>query len=91
MLVSALASGVERRHALEGVPMNCWDARRHVSDYLDHRLDAETVAVVEAHLGSCPTCPPLYAALVGVKEALGGMRDPDSVIEPGVVSRISPA
>ncbi len=90
MLVSALAAGVERRHALEGVPMKCWDARRHVSDYLDRRLDDETAAVVEAHLGTCPTCPPLYAALVGVKDALGNMRDPDSVIEPQVASRISP-
>ncbi|MDX1620057.1 MAG: sigma-70 family RNA polymerase sigma factor, partial [Nitriliruptorales bacterium] len=81
-LVSALAEGSERRAALEGVPMRCWDARRHVSDYLDGELDDQLAGEVESHLRVCPTCPPLYAALVGVHERLGRLRDPDAVI-PG--------
>ena len=88
MLVSALASGAERRAKLEGVPMRCWDARRHVSEYLDGKLDAETAQMVEAHLAVCPTCPPLYAALVGVRDKLGDLRDPDSVVPPELERRI---
>lgn len=34
MLVSALAGGAERRAALAGVPLNCWDARSRIDDYL---------------------------------------------------------
>jgi RNA polymerase sigma-70 factor (ECF subfamily) len=88
-LVSALATGAERRHALKGVPMRCWDARQHVSDYLDGTLPADTARTVEAHLETCPTCPPLYAALVGVHDAVGGLRDTDSVIPPAVAHRLT--
>ncbi len=88
MLVSALAAGADRRAKLEGVPMRCWDARRHVSEYLDGKLDPGTARVVEAHLAECPTCPPLYAALVGVKDRLGELRDPDSVVPPELERRI---
>ncbi len=88
-LVSALASGAERRHALKGVPMRCWDARQHVSDYLDGTLDADIARTVEAHLGRCPTCPPLYAALVGVHDAVGALRDTDSVVPPSVAERLT--
>jgi RNA polymerase sigma-70 factor (ECF subfamily) len=88
-LVTALAAGAERRHAVEGVPMRCWDARQHVSEYLDGTLDAGTAAVIEAHLGRCPTCPPLYAALVGVHDAVGGLRDADSVVPPPVAARLT--
>lgn len=88
MLVSALAAGAERREALEGVPLRCWDARRQVSDYLDGDLAQREARLVERHLETCPTCPPLYAALVGVQTALGGLRDPDSVIGPDLVERI---
>ena len=38
MLVSALARGVERRAALAGVPLNCWDARSRIDDYLADEL-----------------------------------------------------
>lgn len=79
-LVTALAAGAERRQAVAGVPLRCWDARRHVSDYLDGELAPTLTTQVEAHLESCPTCPPLYAALVGVHDHLGRLRDPDSVI-----------
>lgn len=90
-LVSALAAGHERRIARRGVPMPCWDARRHVSDYLDGDLDAGTASVVETHLATCPTCPPLYAALVGVNDELGRLRDPDSVIDPAIEARLRSA
>lgn len=88
MLVTALAGGMERRAALRGVPLRCWSARRRVSDYLDGELPAKERALVERHLESCPTCPPLYASLVGVRDRLGGLRDPDTVIPPGLVERI---
>ena len=88
MLVSALAAGAERREQLTGVPMRCWDARQHVSDYLDGALDAGTCAAVEAHLAGCPTCPPLYAALVDTHAHLAGCRDPDTVIPPALGTRL---
>ena len=88
-LVSALATGAERRHALKGVPMRCWDARQHVSDYLDGTLGADTAKMVEAHLERCPTCPPLYAALVGVHDAVGALRDTDSVVPPTIAKRLT--
>lgn len=88
-LVTALAGGAERREALEGVPLNCWDARRHVSDYLDRDLDPDLAEQVEAHLRTCPTCPPLYAALVGVHGELGRLRDPDGVVPATIAARIA--
>jgi len=87
-MVSALADGARRRQATRGVPMRCWDARQHVSDYLNGDIAPETAAMVEAHLAACPTCPPLYAALVGVHGELGRLRDPDSVIGPDLARDI---
>jgi len=89
MLVTALADGDDRRAALKGVPMRCWDARQHVSDYLDGDLDEATARMVERHLEVCPTCPPLYAALVGVRQQLEGARDPDSVVPPMLIERLT--
>ncbi len=88
MLVSALAEDDERRQASLAQPLRCWRARRHVSAYLDGELDAPTRTAVETHLESCPTCPPLYASLVGVRATLGGLRDPDTVIEETMSARI---
>ena len=91
MLVSALAAGAERREALEGVPMRCWDARRQVSDYLDGLLTQAESVRVERHLESCPTCPPLYTSLVSATGALarsGALRDPDTVLPDEQVHRI---
>ena len=88
MLVSALAADDERRLASEAQPLRCWRARRHISGYLDGELDEVTKAAVEAHLEDCPTCPPLYASLVGMRATLGGLRDPDSVVETGIAGRI---
>lgn len=88
MLVSALAEDDARRRASLAQPMRCWRARRHVSAYLDGELDPETVTAVESHLARCPTCPPLYAALVGVRARLEGLRDPDTVVEDRVAARV---
>ena len=89
MLVSALAGGSLRRHALKGVPMRCWDARQHVSDYMNGTLADELAGSVEAHLERCPTCPPLYAALVGVREQMGALRDKDNVIPADLAERLN--
>jgi RNA polymerase sigma-70 factor (ECF subfamily) len=93
MLVTALAEGAERRAARGGVPMACWDARRLVGDYLDGLLEPAAGARLERHLEACPTCPPLYASLVGVRTALSRTRhparDPDSVVPDDVARRIS--
>ncbi len=88
MLVSALAEGDERRQASLAQPLRCWRIRRHVSSYLDDELDSTTRTMVEAHLETCPTCPPLYASLVGVRTTLGGLRDPDTVVEEAIAQRI---
>jgi RNA polymerase sigma-70 factor (ECF subfamily) len=88
MLVSALAEDDARRQASLPQPMHCWRARRHVSAYLDGELDDATKATVERHLESCPTCPPLYASLVGMRATLGGLRDPDAVVEEQIAGRI---
>jgi len=88
MLVSALAADDERRLASEAQPLRCWRARRHISGYLDGELEDATKTAVEEHLEGCPTCPPLYASLVGIRATLGGLRDPDSVVETDIASRI---
>lgn len=89
MLVNLLADDDARRRASLAQPMRCWEARRHVSGYLDGELPAATKDRVEAHLASCPTCPPLYAALVGIQSSLSALRDPDSVIDDRCVTRIT--
>jgi RNA polymerase sigma-70 factor, ECF subfamily len=88
-LVTALATGAERRRALEGTPMRCWDARQLVSEYLDRQLDEARQRTVEAHLQRCPTCPPLYAALVGVQAEVGHLRDSDRVVPAPLARRLA--
>jgi len=88
MLVSLLADDEERRRAVAGVPMRCWEARSKVDDYLDDELSAPERLALERHLEGCPTCPGLYASIVGVTEALGRLRDPDSVVPPALADRI---
>jgi RNA polymerase sigma-70 factor (ECF subfamily) len=88
MLVSALAADDARRQASLAQPIRCWQARRHVSAYLDGELDEPTKGLVEGHLVTCPTCPPLYASLVGVKVTMGELRDPNSVVEDRIAERI---
>jgi len=93
MLVSALAAGHERRAHLRGVPLSCWEARRHVSEYLDDELALDTKTAVERHLASCPTCPALYTSLVATTEALhtGVARDSDATIPPVLERRLRPS
>jgi RNA polymerase sigma-70 factor (ECF subfamily) len=88
MLVSSLARGTERRAALRGVPLRCWDVRSKVPDYLDDELTPAERAALETHVGSCPTCPALYTSLVGVRNALGALRDPDTVVPPVLADRL---
>lgn len=88
MLVTALADGDPRRTASLAQPIRCWQARRHVSGYLDEDLAVADRIAVEEHLAVCPTCPPLYAALVGVRTSLEALRDPDSVVPDQIASRI---
>lgn len=90
-LVTALATGAERRAALAGVQLSCWDARLRVSDYMNDDLAADERGAVERHLADCPTCPPLYAALVGVRAGLGRLRDPDTVVPPALAERVTAA
>ncbi len=88
MLVSALADREERRTANKGVPLSCWDARQQVSGYIDDELSADERTALEAHLGGCATCPPLYHALVSVTATLGALHDPDSVIPATLAKRV---
>lgn len=44
--------------------LSCPEARELVSDYIDGELPEATAAALEAHLETCPNCPPLYASLV---------------------------
>lgn len=91
LLVSLLADDDDRRRAMKGVPMRCWEARSLVGDYLDDELDRRDRARLEGHLASCPTCPGLYASIVGVSAAVGRLRDPDSVVPPDIARRVSAA
>lgn len=92
MLVSLLAEGAERRVALDGVPLRCWDARARIGDYIDGDVDQATAALLERHLATCPTCPPLYQSLVAATRAVSFTRstlqDPDSVVPPALAARI---
>lgn len=91
MLVSELARGHERREVLKGVPLRCWEARKQVSDYIDGELEPQVARRVEMHLEKCPTCPPLYAAIVATTDALHDLsgRDPDTVIPPALIERLA--
>ena len=91
LLVSLLAADDDRRLAMKGVPMRCWEARSLVGDYLDDELGARERGLLEGHLASCPTCPGLYASIVGVSAAVGRLRDPDSVVPPDIAQRLSGA
>lgn len=50
--------------------LDCAQARSLVSDYIDGELEPETARLLERHLDGCRNCPPLYAALVGVRARL---------------------
>ena len=50
--------------------LSCAEARALVSDYIDGELGAPAARDLEAHLETCPNCPPLYASLVTSLAAL---------------------
>ncbi len=91
MLVSALADDDPKRAASLAQPMRCGEARSHISAYLDAELEPGLVIAVEEHLGDCPTCPPLYTSLVGLRNTLGDLRDPDSVVPDEIAERLAEA
>ncbi|WP_431473129.1 sigma-70 family RNA polymerase sigma factor [Ornithinimicrobium sp. W1665] len=90
MLVSELARGRERRQALKGVPLRCWEARQQVSDYIDGELDPLVARRVATHLERCPTCPPPVRRPRRHDDALHDLagRDPDTVVPPTLVRRL---
>ena len=88
MLVSSLAREEERHVANHDVTLGCAQARSLVSDYLDDELDVSERTQLESHLEHCVTCPPLYAALVGVRGLVGTLRDPNSVIPDAIRERL---
>ena len=87
MLVSELAAPTSPPQTPE-LPLRCWDARSRVSDYMDDDLAGRDRLLLERHLQACPTCPPLYAGLVGVRAALGSRRDTDEAVPAGLAERI---
>lgn len=88
MFTDALNQAAERRHASIGVPLDCWSARTQVPDYLDSELDEPAARALEAHLAHCPTCPPLYSAVVTSVGALEELRDVDATIPPRLARRL---
>ncbi|MGV1037501.1 MAG: sigma-70 family RNA polymerase sigma factor [Candidatus Nanopelagicales bacterium] len=72
MLVSELSGEAALPMEQPVQVLDCWQARSRVSDYMNDSLAKAERASVEAHLETCPTCPPLYHALVGVRAALRG-------------------
>lgn len=91
MMVSALAQGSERHAARAGVPLNCWDARSMISDYLDNSLTSPDRQLVEKHVANCPTCPALYAGIVASTRGVSRLRDADSVVPEAIACRLRQA
>ena len=87
LLATALADVGDRPPTPVGT-LNCWSAREQVSDYIDGALAPHAASALEAHLAGCPTCPPLYASLVGSLNALATIRDADNVVPPSLAERI---
>jgi RNA polymerase sigma-70 factor (ECF subfamily) len=88
MLVSVLAGEPVRRTTRPAGALSCARARSEVSDYIDSRLPDGERRLLEEHLAGCLTCPPLYAALVGVRDALGALRLDDAAVPAGLATRI---
>ncbi len=88
MLVSELDRGEERRMANRGLVLSCAEARGKVSEYVDNDLPGIERSRLEEHLAECASCPPIYQALVGVKNSLGSLHDPDSVVPPELARKL---
>lgn len=64
--------------------LSCVEARSMVSDYIDGDLPSHLAQALEAHLETCPRCPPLYASLVETlaqMKALENSRGVDELAE----------
>ena len=59
--------------------LSCPLARSMVSDYIDGELPPQQARSLEAHLGTCPFCPPLYASLVETLAELRALDDASGV------------
>ncbi|HET7721460.1 MAG TPA: anti-sigma factor [Acidimicrobiales bacterium] len=57
----------------------CPQARAMVSDYIDGELPPDQARSLEAHLETCPYCPPLYASLVETLAQLKALDDTSGV------------
>ncbi|MBP6996650.1 MAG: sigma-70 family RNA polymerase sigma factor [Phycicoccus sp.] len=88
LLITMLADDEDRRTALRGVPMQCWQARAMIGDYLDDELPPSQRGRLERHLAGCPTCPGLFSGVVGIIDAVGRLRDPETVIAPELIVRL---
>lgn len=55
--------------------LSCPLARSMVSDYIDGELASHQARDLEAHLQTCPYCPPLYASLVETLAELKAVDD----------------
>ena len=61
--------------------LTCVQARAMVSDYIDGDLSPAMARNLEAHLETCPNCPPLYGSLVDTLAALRSLEDSRGVDE----------
>lgn len=59
--------------------LSCPLARSRVSDYIDGELPSDQARSLEAHLQTCPFCPPLYASLVETLAELKALDDVSGV------------
>lgn len=50
--------------------LTCGEARDMASELIDRELAPDDQASLQAHIGTCLTCPNLYRALVAVQQAL---------------------
>ena len=88
ILISALAGGSKRREGTERSSPTLLG--RPTLRLRLHRRRARLPAARPARAPHqvVPHVSPLYAALVGVKATLGGLRDPDTVIPPDLAEKI---
>ncbi len=64
--------------------MECEKIRHHLSGYIDGALDAETKALVQAHLSSCKDCKQALDSLQTLAQELGDMeyiKAPDDFLD----------
>jgi hypothetical protein len=82
MLVSALAQGRVRHVALLGCPPQSLGPSRR-------RAPGSAESPGGASPRDRPTCPSLYAGLVGAQPTLGELRDADTVVPDALADRVT--